>query len=90
MQQVRGSMSLVRERFQWGSYGFVTGIILGLILGWIFHGVISRIFWILVVLVPLIFAFLVWQRLTNRRRRDDAVETRSFVVETRSDEREGR
>ena len=93
MQQVRGSMSLVRDRFQWGSYGFVAGIVLGLILGWLFHGVVGTVLRLLLVallLVPLFAAFLIWRRFSNRGKRDDVVEGRSFVIETRTDEREGR
>ena len=93
MQQVRGSMSLVRDRFQWGSYGFVAGIVLGLILGWLFHGVVGTVLRLLLVallLVPLFAAFLIWRRFSNRGKRDDVVEGRSFVIETRTDERERR
>ena len=101
MQQRFGRMTVVRHRFQWGSYGFVAGIVLGIILGWLFHGVVGWIFrfgLVALLLVPLVALFLVWRRLTNRGRqdeeiarapsvrddRDEAIEARSFVVETRT------
>ena len=89
MQQARGRMTLVRERFQWGSYGFIPGLILGIVLGWLFHGVVSWIFrfgLVALLLVPLVIAFVVWRRWSDRSRRDDVIESR-YVVETRVDER---
>lgn len=49
---------------------FLVGLILGLIMGWFFHGVISlavRFFFVLVLLIPLAIALYFWFRL---RRRD--------------------
>ena len=83
----------IRERFNWGSYGFISGILIGLVLGWLFHGVVGtvlRFFLVALLLVPVFVAFLVWRRFADRGKRDDVVEGRSFVIETRTDEREGR
>ena len=82
----RGPMLILRERFQWGSYGFVTGIVLGAILGWLFHGVVGTVIrfgLVALLLVPLFAAFLVWRRLSDRSRRDQdaTVVTRTVVVD---------
>lgn len=85
-----GPMSLVRDRFQWVSYGLVAGLILGIILGWLFHGVFSQVFrfaLVALLLVPLVGAFLLWRRISDRNRADQPIETRSMVVETRTDDR---
>ncbi len=86
----RGPMLILRERFQWGSYGFVAGIVLGAILGWLFHGVVGTVIrfgLVALLLVPLFAAFLVWRRLSDRSRgeQDATVVTRTVVVD-----REGR
>ena len=86
----RGPMLILRERFQWGSYGFVAGIVLDAILGWLFHGVVGTIIrfgLVALLLVPLFAAFLVWRRLSDRSRgeQDATVVSRTVVVD-----REGR
>lgn len=92
-QKLSGSVFMIRDRFQWLSYGFIPGLVTGVILGWLFHGVVGTILRFVLVallLVPFVVAFIVWRRLADKRGRDDALESRSFVVETRTDEREGR
>ena len=91
-----GPMTFVRERFRWGSYGFAGGLIIGLILGWFFHGVISfvvRFGFVALLLVPVVVVFLVWRRLEDRGRANprsdisssavDPVETRGRFVDVR-------
>ena len=94
-----GRMAVVRHRFQWGSYGFVAGIILGLILGWVFNRVVGTILWVGLVVLLVVFFFTVWRWVTDRGRRaeeivserirsvrddgDEAIETSSYVIETR-------
>ena len=79
------AMALLRERFRWGSYGFIGGILLGAILGWAFHGVVSwivRFGFVALLLVPLVVVFLVWRRLSDRSRtRDNVVVTRTVVLD---------
>lgn len=96
-----GPIGMVRDRFQWGSYGFATGLLLGVILGWIFQGVVSwivRFGIVLLVLVPLVLAFLAWRRFSGG---DDEAEVdgrgaggdTTYVIEARSEpvvERRGR
>jgi len=57
------------DRTRWGRYGFAAGLVSGVVLGWIFHGVFSFIFrfgLVLVVLLPLLAIGYVWWR-GNRR-----------------------
>lgn len=96
MSQRLGPMTMVRDRFQWGSYGLGVGLLLGLILGWLFHGVVGTIVrfgFVALVLIPFIVAFIVWRRLADRGRDlKENVETRvgslrdgrGDVVETES------
>ena len=79
-------MALLRERFRWSSYGFIGGMVLGIILGWIFNGVVSwivRFGFVALLLVPLVVVFLVWRRLSDRRSgdRDNVVVTRTVVLD---------
>lgn len=53
---------------------FIVGLILGLFLGWFFHGVISfvvRFFFVLILLVPLAIAIYAWWRLRRQDGRGD-------------------
>ncbi len=58
-----------RDRMQWSAYGFIAGILIGLVLGWLFHGVIGTIINFLIVaalLLPFIIAFIFWRRTKDR------------------------
>jgi hypothetical protein len=82
----QGRMAFIRQRFQWGSYGFLPGIILGIILGWLFHGVVSwivRFGIVFLLLIPIVAVLFVWWRLSSRNRSDGTIETRSTIVEYR-------
>ena len=93
-QQKYGPMTMIRDRFQWVSYGFIAGVVLGLILGWLFHGVVGWIFrfgLVALLLVPLVALFIVWRRLTDKSRRAAVIggtpslrERRGDLVETDS------
>ena len=102
-QQRTGRMTVVRDRFQWGTYGFVAGIVLGLILGWIFNRVVGTILWVGLAVVLVLIFFSIWRWVTDRGRRaeeivservrsvrgdrddrDEAIETSSYVIETRT------
>ena len=96
MSDVRQASNGFRERFQWGSYGFVPGLLIGILLGWIFSGVVS---WVvrfgiaLLILIPLVALFFAWRWWTTRddnqvivyeysnRRPDETIESRSRVVD---------
>ena len=80
------AMAVLRERFRWSGYGFIVGIIIGAILGFVFDRVVAAVLWVGVVglaLVPLFIVFLVWRRLSNRgsRDRDEVAVTRTVVLD---------
>ena len=86
MRYREGPMSVIRDRFQFGSYGFLAGVVVGLMLGWIFHGFVGfvvRFGLVVLLLTPLVVIFLVWRRLTERDRRPSVIESRAVVVESR-------
>lgn len=80
-----GPMAMVRDRFQWGSYGFIGGLLLGVILGWIFQGVVSWIFrfgLVLLLVIPLVALFLAWRRFADRDQQDADDDRAARVDET--------
>jgi hypothetical protein len=79
-------------RVQWGGYGFMAGIALGVLIGWFFAGFIGafiRVGLVLLVLVPLVLLYIGWRKfvapiLQPRARREYvdpgyAIETRAVV-----------
>ena len=85
-------------RMQWGGYGFMAGIVLGVLMGWFFAGFIGafiRVGVVLLVLVPVVLLFIAWRKFVAPAFRPPAareyvepgyaIETRSVV---RSEERE--
>lgn len=69
---------IMRARFRYGTYGFVPGIIIGIFLGWFFHGVISTIVrfgFLILLLLPFIIGFIVWRRVQDRDRQRAPVAT---------------
>jgi len=67
MNQSAASMwEQIKPRF----YIFCTGLVLGLFLGWFFHGLLGtlvRIVIVLLLLVPVVAAFLFWRSVSNDR-----------------------
>ena len=94
----RATANGFRERFQWGSYGFIPGLLLGIVLGWIFSGVVSWLFRFglaLLILIPLVLLFFAWRWFTTRddqrevvvyeyadRRPGEQIETGGRIVDT--------
>lgn len=57
------------DRIRLIGYGLLAGVLIGAVLGWMFHGVIGlvvRLFIVALLLVPAVLAFLFWQRVTRR------------------------
>jgi hypothetical protein len=50
---------------QWGGYGFMAGIVLGVLIGWSFAGFIGafiRVGVVALVLVPLVLLYIAWRK----------------------------
>ncbi len=69
-----------RDRAQWSAYGFIAGILIGLVLGWLFHGFIGAIFTF--VIVGAILAVFVLAYLFYRRTREAIDEVRRPDLES--------
>ena len=66
MNRQRDTAASRGGRFEWGSYGFLAGIIVGLLLGWMFHGFVGavvRVALVAAIFVPIVVASLVWRRI---------------------------
>lgn len=92
MGQRIGAMTVVRDRVQWGSYGFIAGLVIGLILGWLFNRVVGTVLWVGLVVVVLVLAFTVWRWVTDRGRQIEGLveERRSSLRGERADRDVGR
>jgi hypothetical protein len=58
----------LRERFRWSGCGLLAGLLIGMILGWMFHGIIGTAFKLAVILLfvlPFVAAVAFW--MSNRR-----------------------
>lgn len=67
-------------RTKWSRYAFVAGLLIGIFLGWFFHGVVSfiwRFFFVLLLLVPIVVVVIGWYRVSRRR---NTVATTDEVV----------
>jgi len=87
-------------RFQWGSFGFVAGILLGVLMGWFFVGIVGafiRVAMVALVIVPVVFGYLAWRKFVAPLLRPsaerhyvgpvNAIETRAVVQGAVSDPR---
>ena len=87
-------------RFQWGSFGFFAGILLGVLIGWFFAGFIGafiRVAMLSLVIVPIVLVFLAWRKFVTPWLRPpadrryvgpaNAIETRAVVHGTVADPR---
>src|SRR4029453_9909129 len=53
----------LRERVRWSGCGVLAGLVIGVVLGWMFHGLIGTIFRIGIILLfilPFVAAFAFW------------------------------
>jgi hypothetical protein len=84
-------------RVQWGSYGFLAGVLFGVLLGWSFHGFIGafiRVGLVALVVVPLILIYLAWRKFLAPLLRPPveheyvaplgSIETRGIIREPRA------
>jgi hypothetical protein len=65
MYHSRGPSNSQGSRFQWGSFGFVAGIALGIVIGWMFSGLIGaflRVGLVLLIAIPVILGYIAWRR----------------------------
>jgi hypothetical protein len=65
MNQSPGASSSPGSRFQWGSYGFFAGIALGIVIGWMFSGLVGafvRVGLVLLIAIPVVLGFIAWRR----------------------------
>jgi hypothetical protein len=79
-----------RGRMHWGSYGFMAGIVLGILMGWFFAGFIGafiRVAIVALAIVPLVLLFLAWRKyvapLVRPPMERQYVEP-GYAIETRS------
>ncbi|HEX5500591.1 MAG TPA: hypothetical protein VFX03_15250 [Thermomicrobiales bacterium] len=65
------------DRIVYGLYGFLLGIVIGIILGWQFRFVVGAAINVLAVIVLVIVVaaiYMVYQRFSNKRQVQDAVQ----------------
>jgi hypothetical protein len=54
-----------RGRIQWGSFGFLAGIFLGILIGWFFAGFVGafiRVAMVALIAIPIVLLFIGWRR----------------------------
>jgi hypothetical protein len=55
-------------RMQWGSYGFFAGVVVGVLIGWMFAGFIGALFRVAIVaaaVVPLVLLYILWRKVIS-------------------------
>lgn len=78
------------ERLRYITYGLAAGLLLGMVLGWIFHGFVGTLFRIIIValiLTPFVLAVIFWQRVSNRNRDDRNRDDDRLVVRSNDPDR---
>ena len=63
----------LKERARFAGYGLVAGLLIGVVLGWMFHGIVGTILWLMliaVILTPFVLAVIFWQRTQSRNYRE--------------------
>jgi membrane protein implicated in regulation of membrane protease activity len=92
MNQYEGIDGARSGRVQWGSYGFMAGILLGILMGWFFAGFVGafiRVAMVAMAAVPLVLLYIAWRRylapllrppmVREFDRPVNAIETRAVV-----------
>ncbi|MCD6027874.1 MAG: hypothetical protein K0S78_48 [Thermomicrobiales bacterium] len=65
MNQRYGTNGTGNGRIQWGGYGFIAGIVLGVLIGWFFAGFIwafIRVGMVALVVIPAVLLFIGWRK----------------------------
>lgn len=63
----------IMERIKYGSYGVVAGLFIGVMMGWMFHGFVSivvRLGLLLIVILPVCLAVYFWFKVNAGSRTD--------------------
>ena len=66
-------MLAMKERARFAAYGLAGGLLIGVVLGWMFHNVVGTILWLMliaVILTPFVLAVIFWQKTQNRNTVD--------------------
>ena len=92
MNRRDGRTASQSNRVEWGGYGFAAGILVGVILGWMFAGFVGafvRVAIVAIVIVPVVLAYIAWRRFVAPLMRPQApppvaepysaIETREVV-----------
>ena len=70
-----GMLTLL-ERMRFAAYGLAVGLIVGLFLGWMFHGfvgVVVRLLIVAIILAPFVVALIFWFKVSNSNRANRSV-----------------
>ena len=82
------------SRFQWGSYGFLAGICIGIMMGWLLAGFIGafiRVAMVALVIIPIVLVYIAWRKIVapwlrppaepkyRHIAQDNAIETLAVV-----------
>ena len=82
------------RHFLWGSYGFLAGLVVGVMMGWLFAGFVGeliRVAMLALVLVPIVLIYIGWRKIVMPLLRppaepqyeymvsDNVIETRAVV-----------
>ncbi len=65
------------SRMQWGSYGFIAGIVLGVMIGWMFSGFVGlviRFGLVLLILIPVVLLYIAYRKFVSPVKRMMTVE----------------
>lgn len=63
--------SPLMDRLKYGAYGLTSGLVVGLFLGWMFHGFVGalvRAVIILIIMVPFVMAIAFWFKVNQQNR----------------------
>lgn len=63
--------SPLMDRLKFGAYGMMSGLVVGLFLGWMFHGFVGalvRVVIILIIMIPFVLAIAFWFKVNQQNR----------------------